>query len=83
MECRQIEFGSRSSFIHLYGKGRKERTVPLWTKTADALRKWVRERNDQPSASLFVNYSGDKLTRNGIDTILQRPLHVPPLHVRR
>jgi site-specific recombinase XerD len=72
MECRQIEFGSRSSFIHLYGKGRKERTVPLWTKTADALRKWVRERNDQPSASLFVNYSGDKLTRNGIDTILQK-----------
>jgi site-specific recombinase XerD len=58
MECRQIEFGARSNFVHLHGKGRKERTVPLWTKTADALRKWIRERNDQPTSPVFVNYSG-------------------------
>lgn len=72
MECRQVEFGGRSSFVHLHGKGRKERTVPLWTRTADALRKWVREQNKEPAALLFTNYRGEQLTRNGVDTILQK-----------
>ena len=72
MECRQIEFGTRSSFIHLYGKGRKERTVPLWKGTADALRKWTREQKKEPNAPLFANYRGDRLTRNGVDVILQK-----------
>jgi site-specific recombinase XerD len=72
MAGRQIEFGARSSFIHLYGKGRKERTVPLWKSTADALRKWMREQQKEPNAPLFENYRGDRLTRNGVDVILQK-----------
>lgn len=72
MKHREIEFGTRSSFVHLYGKGRKERTVPLWKRTADALRKWSREQNPASDSSLFVNYRGEKLTRNGVDTILQK-----------
>lgn len=74
MECRQVEFGGRTSFVHLHGKGRKERTVPLWTRTADALRKWIREQNKDrdPAALLFTNYRGEQLTRNGVDSILQK-----------
>ncbi|WP_322041260.1 tyrosine-type recombinase/integrase [Burkholderia diffusa] len=72
MESRQIEFGSRSSFAHLHGKGRKERSVPLWTRTADALRKWAREQDKEPGALLFTNYRGERLTRNGVDSILQK-----------
>jgi integrase/recombinase XerD len=72
MECRQIEFGNRSSFVHLHGKGRKERSVPLWTRTADALRRWTREQRTEPSALLFTNYCGERLTRNGVDAILQK-----------
>ncbi|GCB06828.1 tyrosine-type recombinase/integrase [Ralstonia sp. SET104] len=72
MECRQIEFGSRSSFVCLHGKGRKERSVPLWTRTADALRKWTREQGKEPGALLFTNYRGERLTRNGVDAILQK-----------
>ena len=33
----QISFGVKSS-VHLRGKGRKERTVPLWSRTARTIR---------------------------------------------
>jgi site-specific recombinase XerD len=72
MECRQIEFGVRNNFIHLYGKGRKERTVPLWTRTADALRKLTREQSKPPDMPVFVNYRSETLTRNGVNAILQK-----------
>lgn len=72
MQCRQIEFGSRSSFVHLHGKGRKERSVPLWARTADVLRKLTREQHNEPDTLLFTNYRGERLTRNGVDFILQK-----------
>jgi integrase/recombinase XerD len=74
MTCSQVELGVRSSFVHLHGKGRKERTVPLWTRTADAIRKWMRERDAAPTTLLFTNYRGEELTRNGVDCILQKAI---------
>ncbi|WP_240659241.1 tyrosine-type recombinase/integrase [Paraburkholderia kururiensis] len=50
----------------------KERSVPLWTRTADALRKWAREQDKEPGALLFTNYRGERLTRNAVDSILQK-----------
>ena len=60
------------SFLHLQGKGRKERTVPLWTKTARALQAWFRELADRQSSWAFPSARGSKLTRNGVDYILQQ-----------
>ena len=74
MVCSQVELGNRSSFVHLHGKGRKERCVPLWTRTADAIRKWIRERDAMPTSLLFTNYRGEKLTRNGVDCILKKAI---------
>lgn len=56
----------RTPRVDLHGKGRKERTVPLWRTTAGALAKWIAERNVQPSAPLFPNRQGDRLTRSGV-----------------
>lgn len=36
----QVSFGSTALF-QLHGKGRKERTVPLWPQTARVLHHWV------------------------------------------
>jgi integrase/recombinase XerD len=36
--CGQVAFGSCRSFVHLHGKSHKERCVPLWIRTADAIR---------------------------------------------
>jgi len=74
MTCSQVELGIRSSFVHLHGKGRKERCVPLWARTADAIRKLMREQDAAPTAHLFTNYRGEQLTRNGVDCILQKAI---------
>ena len=37
-----------AAYLHLHGKGRKERSVPLWLKTARTLKAWFGERT-QPA----------------------------------
>jgi site-specific recombinase XerD len=39
----QVHFDT-TTYLQLHGKGRKERTVPLWPKTARVLQQWFRER---------------------------------------
>ena len=38
----------RASALHLHGKGRKERVVPLWKSTAAQLRAWLLAHRSQP-----------------------------------
>lgn len=56
----------RTPRLHLHGKGRKERTVPLWKSTARTLATWVRERGAPADAPLFPNRSGHRITRSGV-----------------
>jgi len=58
----------------IWGKGRKERLVPLWTRTATTLRAWLQERNVDPRgpAPVFVNLRGQPLTRWGVRHILEK-----------
>jgi site-specific recombinase XerD len=56
----------RQPHVNLHGKGRKERSVPLWRSTARTLAAWVRERGAPSDAPLFPNRSGDRLTRSGV-----------------
>jgi len=62
--------------IVLRGKGRKERTCPLWPETAHLLQKVLEERSvaSRPSVALFVNHRGRPLTRFGIRLILRKHL---------
>jgi site-specific recombinase XerD len=71
LERDQVEFGV-STFLKLHGKGRKERTVPLWTKTARALQVWFHELEDGPHQIAFPNARGRSLSRDGVDYILQQ-----------
>ena len=57
--------------VLLRGKGRKERTCPLWAATVRLLRLWVAERpGARPSDPLFVNDRGARITRSGISYVL-------------
>jgi site-specific recombinase XerD len=59
--------------LRLLGKGRKSRTCPLWSQTAQAIEKWISTRaNPSLSTPLFANRSGRRLTRSGIAYILRR-----------
>jgi site-specific recombinase XerD len=67
----QVQFGS-STFVHLLGKGRKERNLPLWPKTAHALKVWFRELERASTPLAFPSARGQQLSRNGVDYILKR-----------
>ncbi len=57
--------------VRLRGKGRKERTVPLWRTTRDQIREWLRHTGDKPASPLFANRRGERLTRSGIQVRLR------------
>jgi len=67
----QIRFGS-TSFLELHGKGRKERSVPLWPKTARALKEWLNTGNGPPDSPAFPNARGGSLSQDGVDYILRK-----------
>ena len=58
--------------IHVMGKGRRERLLPLWKETATTLKMWlaVRRKNDDPE--LFLNAAGHAMTRSGFEYILNK-----------
>jgi site-specific recombinase XerD len=57
----------RVACVHLHGKGRKQRTVPLWRSTAKEVRAWLK-LNPQLSATspLLPNRDGLTMTRSNV-----------------
>lgn len=49
--------------VRLHGKGRKQRTVPLWKETAVQLRHWLRAESLKPEDSLLPSRFGRPMTR--------------------
>ncbi len=58
--------------VRLHGKGRKERLVPLWRETADALGRLRGMAIGADQQHVFVNRHGQTLTRDGVAYILQK-----------
>ena len=61
----------RASALHLHGKGRKERVVPLWKSTAAQLRAWLVRIARSPDAPVFPNHAGQRLSRSGVEQRLR------------
>jgi site-specific recombinase XerD len=56
-----------SPCVHLHGKGRKNRSVPLWRSTAELMRKWKRWLHSTDDSSyLFPNRGGNEMTRSNV-----------------
>lgn len=64
---RQDVLPSGCRTVTLHGKGRKERIVPLWSKTSRQLRQWLGRVPTEPTAPVFTNRFGERLTRFGIE----------------
>jgi site-specific recombinase XerD len=53
--------------IHLHGKGRKQRSVPLWAETTKAIRAWLRlNRQPGPDSPLLPTRAGRAMTRANV-----------------
>ena len=53
--------------VHLHGKGRKQRTMPLWRSTVKAVRAWLRFNIGLvPTSALLPNRDGHPMTRTNV-----------------
>ncbi len=63
----------KSAQVMLTGKGRKQRSCPLWPETAEAIKEYLENRAEtEESTHLFLNANGLPLTRFGVRYIVRK-----------
>jgi site-specific recombinase XerD len=62
--------------VLIRGKGRRERSLPIWKETAAATRHWLAVRGVMPVPELFVNAKGGPMTRAGFEYVLTKHVEV-------
>ena len=85
----EVVLDEGAACVHLHGKGRKQRSVPLWRSTVRAIRAWLR-RNPQfdSDSPLLPNRDGQSMSRWNVTQRLDRAVQVaaescPDLATRR
>jgi site-specific recombinase XerD len=58
--------------IHVLGKGRRERVLPLWKETTVIIKDWLKVRDPSGDPELFLNANGRAMTRSGFEYILAK-----------
>ena len=71
LDVNHLRF-SRPYTIRIHGKGRKERTCPLWNETLAAIKTYLGKRGVRldEATPLFTNREGHRLTRFGVRYII-------------
>lgn len=57
----------RQCALHLHGKGRKERVIPLWKSTVKHIKNWLPCINSESQSPLFPNRMGSRISRSGVE----------------
>lgn len=60
-----------SACVRLHGKGRKDRSVPLWRTTTTRLRQWLPHIDSRPDRPLFPSATGGRLSRPAVTARLR------------
>jgi integrase/recombinase XerD len=60
------ELMSTAPSVRLHGKGRKQRTIPLWRETVALLRSWIKAEGLRAGQLLFCNRFNTQLTRSAV-----------------
>ena len=60
------------STVHIIGKGRRERILPLWKETIAAVKAWLKARPASGAQELFLNARAQAMTRSGFEYILAK-----------
>lgn len=59
--------GAEARTVRFHGKGRKDRVVPLWKRTAATLTQWSKRLAPESDVPLFPNARGQPLSRSGVE----------------
>src|SRR5260370_2646154 len=70
LSWQQVRFGT-TTYLDLNGKGRKERSVPLWPKTAKVLHQWRKRQLGSSGSTIFPSLRGNVLTRDSVNHLLR------------
>ena len=66
--------------VLIHGKGRRERSLPLWKETTTALRAWLAIRGSAQTLEIFVNSRREPMTRAGFEYILEKHVRTAIKH---
>jgi site-specific recombinase XerD len=66
LKIKDLQLNPKAS-VHIYGKGRKERIIPLWKTTTAMLKGWLRQGGTPPQTPVFPNRFGKELSAAGIE----------------
>lgn len=72
-----------NNVVRVYGKGGKERDVPIGQATAEALRAYLAVRPASASPALFLTAEGEPLEKDGLQSLMYRlkeKANLPQLH---
>lgn len=77
-ELHGLDIGSvdeRHGVVRVFGKGRKERIVPLTSVALEAFKKYLQvHSNADPDKPLFINKKGERISRRQIERIVEKRL---------
>ena len=59
------DLGHNLETVHVMGKGRRERVLPLWGIAKPVLKEWLAIQRNSPDHHLFLNGRGRGMTRHG------------------
>jgi integrase/recombinase XerD len=69
----ELQAGSLKGFMQVKGStGKRDRIIPLNTKATDAIRNYLKARNDMESDVLFPNRLGEPLGESGVQKMLTK-----------
>jgi site-specific recombinase XerD len=66
VNCGDVTLGT-GGHVHIEGKGRKKRAVPLTNEAQAVLAVWLAERAGRPDAPLFATRTGRRLSRDAVE----------------
>lgn len=71
LRALDVSYGA-SPYLTVQGKGRKQRSIPLWKNTCRSIRQWTIENEATGTSPLFPNRSGIALSRSGVERRLRK-----------
>ncbi len=61
------------AFVRIQGKGRKQRTCPLWSRTIAAINRMLNDRRSKENSQpLFLSRQGRRISRSGVAYLLRK-----------